>query len=154
MRLLFIFLLFQLTASLASASAVNCANSSSDAGAIQSAVNGGGTVTISGTCSMNTAISVNNSVTINGSGNPQLNFPGGDSFHVNANNITINGLTISNGEMWIPACCGSSTISNFTFTNNTFQNTSNQPDSIAAGILVNANISNNIFRNLWKGGYP
>jgi hypothetical protein len=55
------------------AGTVNCNNNSGHAGLIQSAVNAGGTVTISSTCATNVAVNVNLAgTTITGSGNPHL----------------------------------------------------------------------------------
>src|SRR5690349_2506562 len=61
-----LFLSLLLVACCAYAGAVNCTNGSGDPAAIQTAVNAGGTVTISGTCSITKAINVTKPVTIKG----------------------------------------------------------------------------------------
>src|SRR5450631_2288204 len=121
MRLLFISLLFQLTASLASASAVNCANNGSDAGAIQGALNGGGTVTVTGTCSIGgTTLNINTALVLTGSAT--LNYSGGGYVvNVNSNNVTINGLTFNGGGIDTTNSSLSVPTSNMTVTNNVFQ---------------------------------
>src|ERR1035438_2583896 len=94
MRLLVI---FAATACLAAASTVTCNNNSGDVGLIQSALNDGGTVTITGTCAVGGSslvpvgpVTINGSATLNGSGASDIIFYGG-------NGLSVNGLTFNGG---------------------------------------------------------
>ena len=138
----------------ASAYGLTCSNSGSDPGNIQSAVNGGGTVTLSGTCSLGSStIQINNSVTINGPAT--LNSSNAMVFSVNSNNVTISGLTLNGGYINFPI----QTTSGFTFANSTIQNLTNAgcgggSPGILASVLTHSTINNNTFRNIWPGGFP
>jgi hypothetical protein len=81
---------------LAAQAIVKCANQPSDVASIQSAVNAGGSVTINGTCAIGgTTVYINNAVVINGPAT--INGNQSQVFSVNANNFTINALTIQYG---------------------------------------------------------
>jgi hypothetical protein len=137
-------------------SMVNCANGSGDANAIQTAVNAGGTVTISGTCSIMSPIKVSNSVTINGpatlNSNPSIIY----AFALNSDNVTFNNLTfVGAGIYSTGANLGKR--SNIVITSNTFRDFVANPYKGAIEtdrIAVNWFIAGNLFQNFWHGGYP
>src|SRR5438270_5707693 len=134
---------------------VNCIGSSGDASAIQSAVNAGGSVTISGACSITSRINVTKPVIVNGSATlnvlPSLDY----AFAVNSDNVTFNGLTFVGAGIYATGA-NSLKRSNITITNNIFRDFTVNP--YKAGIetdriAYNWNISGNAFKNFWKGGF-
>ncbi|HEY1947882.1 MAG TPA: choice-of-anchor D domain-containing protein [Bryobacteraceae bacterium] len=130
-------------------STVNCANSSADAGAIQSAVNAGGAVSISGVCALgSTAISVGNSVVITGTA--QLNSSGSFVFVIWSNNVSISGLTFNGAGLNL---IGVPQQSGFLFTNNTIRNTNGNNGIVVDGILRTSKISRNTFSSIAPNGF-
>jgi hypothetical protein len=129
--------------------AVKCTNAVGDAGSIQSAVNAGGAVSISGVCTLqSTVISIGNSVTI--TGNAQLNSTGSFVFVIWADNVSISGLTFNGAGLYlieIPQQTG------FTFTNNTVQNTNGNDGVVVDGVLRASNISGNTFSSIAPNGF-
>jgi hypothetical protein len=137
---------------------VSCANSSGDPAAIQSAINAGGTVTISGTCALGgQTIYINNAIIINGPAT--INGNQSQIFSVNADNVTINGLTIQYGYVG-SSLREANTLSGFNFTNNTIQHLySKASNGAPMGLNTNSawnncNITGNTFFDIWDGGAP
>ena len=138
---------------------VNCIGSSGDASAIQSAVNAGGIVAISGTCSITTRINVTRPVIVTSVTSqvatlnilPSLNY----AFAVNSDNVTFDGLTFVGAGIYAPGA-NSRKRSSITITHNTFRDFT--VNTYKAGIetdciAYNWNISGNKFSNFWKGGF-
>jgi Abnormal spindle-like microcephaly-assoc'd, ASPM-SPD-2-Hydin len=141
--------LFVLLSGYAFGSTVNCANSSADLGAIQSAVNAGGAVSITGVCALGSAaISVGNSVVITGTA--QLNSSGSFVFVIWSNNVSISGLTFNGAGLHL---IGVPQQSGFLFTNNTIQNTNGNNGITVDGILRTSNISRNRFSSIAPNGF-
>jgi hypothetical protein len=171
-------LLLLLTGAIATFGAnVNCTNSASDPNALQSALNGGGTLTISGTCALGSSqISFGSNVNIQGSGsngnttghgattNTVINYSGsaGYAFISGGNDNVVNGITFNGGGINLSGAI----TGGWTITNNTFQNITNIGSVnnasalyisgiIAADASGNKNfIGNNQFTNIWNNGYP
>lgn len=139
----------------AQSSSVNCSNNSADSTLIQTAINAGGTVTLSGTCAMGSnTVSINNPVSITGTAT--LNGNQSQIFQINTSQVSINGLTFNQGFV---SFGGAQSYSNFTFTNNVIQNlwsggASGGPTGLSGPGIISSNISNNHFYNLWGGGSP
>jgi hypothetical protein len=141
--------LFVLLSGNAFGSTVNCVNSSADVGAIQSAVNAGGAVSISGVCALGSAaISVGHSVVITGTG--QLNSSGSYVFVIWSNSVSISGLTFNGAGLHL---IGIPQQSEFLFTNNTIRNTNGNNGIVVDGILRTSNISRNIFYSIAPNGF-
>jgi hypothetical protein len=150
-----LFLSLLLVGGCAYGGAVNCTNGSGDVAAIQTAVNAGGTVTISGTCSITKAINVTKPAVINGPATLTALPSILAAFWVTSDNVTINNLTFVQGGVYAPGG-NARKRSNITITNNTFR------DFVAfnwkAGIetdciAYNWNISRNTFQNFWQNGF-
>jgi hypothetical protein len=120
---------------------VSCTNGSADPGAIQEAVNGGGTVTITNTCALGgTTIQINNSVRING--NATLNSGAPFAFSVNSDNVSITGLTFNGAGL---ALRNTPRQSGFVIQNNKIQNTHGYDGIDVDGILTSSLIDSNTF---------
>jgi hypothetical protein len=143
------FFVFFLSAASAYGGTVNCLNKASDAGLIQSAVNAGGAVSISGTCALGSGtISVGKSVKITGSA--QINSTASYAFVIWANSVSISGLTFNGAGLdlvTVPQQTG------FNFTNNTVQNTNGRDAIDIDGVLRMSNISGNTFFSIAPAGF-
>lgn len=137
------------------ASTVACSNNVSDVALFQTAVNAGGTVTVTGTCAFSSSmVSVNNPVTITGSATISGN--NSQVLALNADGISISGLTFQAGTI---AFSGSRQYSSFSFTNNKVENVTTACGGsctpvLSASALKNSQIDGNTFFNLWPGGWP
>ena len=137
----------------ASAFALTCSNSGGDPGAIQSALNGGGTVTITGTCAIGgTTLTVGSNTTVTGTAT--LNYSGGGYiFQSSGNSNTITGLTLNGGGINL----NGGVQNGWTITGNTIRNITSTSGGVSINILgegAHSTISNNTFTNIWPGGYP
>jgi hypothetical protein len=134
----------------------NCTNTGGDASAIQSALNGGGTVTLQGTCAIgSTTLYVGSNVTVNGSATLNYNGSGYVFSSTSGQNDTITGLTLNGGGINL----GNSGTppAGWTITNNTIRNIISTSSGIRIDILgrgAHSTISNNTFSNIWINGYP
>ncbi|HTF71132.1 MAG TPA: hypothetical protein VK638_51540 [Edaphobacter sp.] len=159
---------------------VTCNDKAGDAQRIQRALNSAGSVTIAGTCNLGSkALSVQSNTDIQGSGsngnstgrgattNTVINYSGSSwSFTMDGNSITINGLTINGGGLGLLGGYAGpypkTNTGGYTFTNNTIQNITglrnNQGIQVEHVLTYDGThgntISNNIFRNIWAGGFP
>jgi hypothetical protein len=121
--------------------AVDCTNDSADPGAIQAAINAGGTVTINNTCALGgTTVQVNNSVTVNG--NATFNSSAQYAFSVNSDNVSFSGLTFNGAGLSLRK---SSTQSGFLFKGNRIQNTHGRDGIDVDGVLTSSVIDSNTF---------
>jgi hypothetical protein len=140
---------------------VACTNTASDIGLLQAAVNGGGTVTVSGNCSVSGgSVNINNPVSITGSAtiiaNPAAtNF----TFFINVDNVSINGLTFVAAGIRLTGA-NTSARTNVNLTNNTFRDFGMNPIGQAMNAAVwvdpiwrNSKFTGNTLKNLWYGGF-
>jgi hypothetical protein len=150
---------------------VQCNNNSGDFGSIQSAINGGGTVLISGTCQITSPLQINNAVVINGVGSASLVGNQNQILEINSNDVTVNGLIFNQGTISFGTA---PYYTNFIFTHNTLENiysgghsncflpgdsSDNNhcggPTALDGPGIIHALISDNLFQNIWGGGgYP
>src|SRR6185312_6132065 len=128
---------------------INCTGSG-DYSAIQSAVNGGGTVTLHNTCNIGgSTVNVPANTTV--TGDATVTGTGTWAFNITADNITINGLTLNGEGILTNFTTGYTYLNNHTITNNTFENvTNNNPVINLQWAENNLDIENNHFINIGK----
>jgi hypothetical protein len=142
-------------------SVIECANASSDLSLIQTAVNGGGSVNISGNCAVSSgSININEAVSIAGPATiiaspSATNY----SFLINVDNVSITGLTFVAAGIHLTGA-NSTLRSNVNVKNNTFRDFTMNPigHTMNAAVWVdpvwrNSTFSGNTLTNLWYGGF-
>ena len=138
-----------LSASAAYGGAVSCTNTSADAALIQTAINAGSNLSLSGVCALGpTVINIGKSITITGSA--QINSTANAAFMIWGNGVSINGLTFNGSGVHLIATPQQS---GFTFTNNRVQNTNGNDGITVDAILRSSNISGNSFFNIAPNGF-
>jgi hypothetical protein len=154
-----IVLLFWVSAT--QASTVRCSNSPADVGAIQHAVNRGGTVNVAGTCSLGTAqISINKAVALIGPATMVASSSYvGWTFIENVDDVTFSSLTFTNAGVHVTGSFDTKR-TNVNFVNCAFQqfNASVASSPKAAAVLIdpiwkNSAYAQNTTTDVWYGGW-
>lgn len=136
------------------AATVNCSNSSSDAGTINSALAAGGSVTVNGPCSITSTLNQHvNGTSLLGGINATFTRTtnGATLLDLVGSNLTVNGINFQQGNV-----NANSALTNLTFTHNTIANLTNS-GGVSPGLLTNGlhggTVSFNNIDNVMTGGY-